>query len=114
MHPPVVSRASVRSIVVLVLAAAILWVPAAVRATGTVHGPATSGIRLNRGFDVPVENEFGPPSDTPSLVSTILKPSPATSAVARVCPLDSHEILPDTPDTVAPELLRGPPSSLVV
>lgn len=111
MHPAIVSRATVRPVLVLVLVATFLWVPAAVRATRPVRGSA-NGFRLNRGFDVPVENDLVPPADTPSLVPAILQQR-TTRAVA-IAWREAHQILPDTPDTVAPELLRGPPSSPAV
>lgn len=109
MSPQVVSRFSVHRLFVLALVGAILFVPAAVRATQSASGPSL--IRLNRGFDVPVEPDLAPPADTASLVPASIGQPEVRRVVAIQQPADAHDVLPDTPDTLDPDLLRGPPSS---
>ena len=96
--------------VVALLVVTLLWVPAAARAMQPVHAAAPSTIRLNRGFDMPVDKQSLPPADLPATLPAAI--AQQETAVAAVLRPSGHrdETLPDAPDSCAPDPLRGPPS----
>ena len=96
-------------ILAVVLAAIVLAVPAAVRATQPVKSSASS-IRLNRGFDKPVEKQFVLPANEPAVVPAVLTLSQAETRVTIHPVIGRDEALPDSPRSTAPDPLRGPPT----
>ena len=95
----------------VLLVCTVLWVPAAVRATQRVNQTTTT-LRLNRGFDLPVEKQVLQPADMVALLPAVLARQEAASAVAVRRPADFDDAtLPDLPDTRSPDPLRGPPVS---
>ncbi len=112
MFGPAVSRAGARCrVAAVVLVATILWVPVAVRAAHPVKGPVASSIRLNRGFDLPVDKQSVPaPELLVMFPAPLLVPeAPPAEAVGPV--LEREHTVPDSPDHIAPDPLRGPPVS---
>jgi hypothetical protein len=96
--------------VVVLLVATLLWVPTAVRAARPVHAPAGTSIRLNRGFDLPVDKQVLPPADLPSTIPAAAARHQA-SALALRSTSAGADALPDSPVQFAPDPLRGPPST---
>jgi hypothetical protein len=97
-----------RALVVL-LAVAVLCVPALVRATDSPKGSAPPLLRLNRGFNGPESKaRLGPPAAQPVDVPVIDDAEPAGTSVAA--PLLFVETLTSPAADVSPIILRGPPA----
>ena len=98
-------------VVVALLIATLLWVPAATRATQPPKAPAASTLRLNRGFDMPVDKQAPPPADLPSTIPAIARQD-TTTTVATIRPAwQRDDALPEAPESSTPDPLRGPPAS---
>ena len=108
------SRMAVRVIrpSVWVVIATILAVPPLVRATQHLEGSAASSpIRLNRGFDFPKSKcQVTPPVGLPA--QWLQRVQPETASVTGRTPI-FDESIPDSPPDSRPDLLRGPPLTLV-
>ena len=96
---------------IAVLVAALVVVPALVRATQRLDGtPTPSSIRLNRGFAAPVGKlRLAPPlHDITAQCVALAGESRLTGLSASVDALD--DCIPDSPLEHFPETRRGPPS----
>jgi hypothetical protein len=102
-----------RRLAILLLVGLMICLPAAVRATQPLHQPSSTTIRLNRGFDVPVEKQLVAPTDNPSLVPATLAQQQPSVTVALRRNAFLADALPDSPDIAAPDPLRGPPTPVV-
>ena len=93
---------------ICVLVAALLVVPAAVRAAGRLEGSSPSPVRLSRGFEVPpAKCSVAPPTHASLPPISLIEPA-AVRATARVYPADSP---PTSPGDRSPDPDRGPPLS---
>src|SRR5689334_17103481 len=95
-----------RRIGVLITVAAILFVPAIVRATSTLRSVAP--LRLNRGFETP-------PSKTVAVTSIEQISEPASTATFEPTLVGRRAAPPDprassTPSEHSPDPQRGPPT----
>ena len=99
--------------VVALLVVTLLWVPAAARAMQPVRA-AASAIRLNRGFDMPVDKQSLPPADQPATLPAAIARQEIAVAVVLRPSWHRDDALPDAPDGHAPDPLRGPPSISIV
>ena len=98
-------------VVIAVLVATLLWVPAATRAARPAKASTASTLRLNRGFDMPVDKQAPPPADLPSTIPAIARQD-TTTTVATIRPAwQRDDALPESPETSTPDPLRGPPAS---
>lgn len=95
------------------LVCTVVLVPAAFRATQHVNHTASTALRLNRGFDMPVEKQRVRPADLPSLLPAAIARQETTTAFAIRRAADPDDALPASPDLHCPDPLRGPPSPLV-
>ena len=107
MRVPVFSRLGPHASVIVFLIALMLWVPVGVRATQSLNVADSGSIRLNRGFDAPVE-KHSLAADI-AMVPVWLHERP-TSSVPVALPRHDDVALPDSVIVPAPEPLRGPPS----
>jgi hypothetical protein len=96
----------------MLLVAILLWVPAGVRATQRVNGSGSFALRLNRGFDMPVDRQSVPPADLASTIPHTLSDE-SESIVVLQPPAYGDDSVPASPETLPPDPLRGPPLSSI-
>jgi len=95
-------------VVLLALVAAILVVPALVRASGSVTHKSTSPLRLNRGFEAPAAKA------SVTALRLLVEVSPCHADVElRASWTCTHvdEAIPHAPSHRPPDVLRGPPAT---
>ena len=93
---------------ICVLVAALLVVPAAVRAAGRLEGSSPSPVRLSRGFDVPpAKCSVAPPADA---ALPVMSPETETRRLAPFVQV-GDEPAARPPANTSPDPQRGPPPS---
>jgi len=65
---------------------------------------------LNRGFDLPLDKQSLPSADLPATLPAAIAQQETTATIVLRPSWHRDEALPDSPDSYAPDPLRGPPS----
>ena len=101
-----------RLIRISIVVAALVVVPALLRAAQPVDGGLTTAqMRLNRGFAAP-ESKCRLPQPVDTLLSQSSFEEPAVPYIGPRTPV-LDDTVPDSPRDASPDTLRGPPASLL-
>lgn len=93
----------------LVLVVGLFWVPIAVRSAKRIGVRGANTLRLNHGFDLPVQRQSAPPADVVTFASDLT--TVHADIVCIVCALTrGGDDLPAQKLSAPPDPVRGPPA----